>query len=180
MSKVDHKMDKGARIMNHGTKKVVINRCYGGFAINKACLFKLAEIKGLTLYPEVQFPDGHSTDSQSTDGHSTDLDWNTTYWTVPESNPHRQFASKIQKNWHKASSDDKVKSNKICIDLTLYSSPSNREDPDLIKAIESLGCIEASGRFALLKIVEIPDNITYLIEEKNGLETIHESHRIWY
>jgi hypothetical protein len=164
-------MDKGERTMDHGTKKVVINRCYGGFAISKACLFKLAEIKGLTLYPEVQFPEGQSTD---------DVDWNTTYWTVPESNPHRQFASKIQKNWKEASSDDKVKSNKICIDLTLYSNPSNREDPDLIKAIESLGCIEASGRFAELKIVEIPDNILYLIEENNGKETIHEAHRIWY
>jgi hypothetical protein len=160
-------MEKGARTMDHGTKKVVINSCHGGFSLSEACIFKLAEIKGFTLYPE--YPDG-----------VPKAMWSTTYWIVPESNPHRRFASVIQKNWKEASSDDKVKSNKICIDLTIASRPTNREDPDLIKAIESLGSEVASGCFADLKIVEIPDNITYLIEENGGKETIHEAHRIWY
>ena len=53
-----------------------------------------------------------------------------------------------------------------------------RNDPDLIAVVEELGA-EASGRFASLKIVEIPDDVDWVIEEYDGLEWIAESHRTW-
>jgi len=54
-----------------------------------------------------------------------------------------------------------------------------RTDPILISAIETLGPRKAGGRYAELKIVEIPDGISWYIEDYDGRETIHEDHRIW-
>lgn len=53
-----------------------------------------------------------------------------------------------------------------------------RNDPDLIAAVESLGKA-ASGRYAELAVVEIPDGIEYEIDEYDGLEHISEKHRTW-
>ncbi len=55
----------------------------------------------------------------------------------------------------------------------------DRTDENLIKAIETIGEKESSGRFAELKIVEIPDGIEWEIDEYDGIESIHESHRSW-
>ena len=55
---------------------------------------------------------------------------------------------------------------------------SNRSHPDLIAVIEALGD-EASGRFAEIKIVEIPDGIEWEIDDYDGVETIHEIHQSW-
>jgi hypothetical protein len=38
----------------------------------------------------------------------------------------------------------------------------------------------ASGGFASLKVVEIPDGIEWEIDEYDGKETIHEKHRSWF
>lgn len=54
----------------------------------------------------------------------------------------------------------------------------NRSHPLLIKAVEDLG-VAANGRFAQLKIVEIPDDVEFEISQYNGLEHIAEKHRTW-
>lgn len=53
-----------------------------------------------------------------------------------------------------------------------------RNDPDLIAAIETLGA-EANGFCSRLKIVEIPDGVEWEIDDYDGLESIHEVHRVW-
>lgn len=55
----------------------------------------------------------------------------------------------------------------------------NRTDPELIRCIETLG-EAANGEFAYLKIVEIPDDVDWIIEEYDGKEWIAEKHREWY
>lgn len=54
----------------------------------------------------------------------------------------------------------------------------NRTDPALIGCVEALGG-NANGRFAELRIVEIPDGIEYSIEDFGGHEWIAEKHRTW-
>lgn len=54
----------------------------------------------------------------------------------------------------------------------------NREHPLVVRVVEELGT-DASGRFADLKVVEIPDGVQYTIEEYDGLEHIAEVHRTW-
>ena len=54
-----------------------------------------------------------------------------------------------------------------------------RNDPDLITVVEELGD-EANDRHADLKVVEIPDNISWEICEYDGSEWVAETHRTWY
>lgn len=54
----------------------------------------------------------------------------------------------------------------------------DRADPVLVKVVEELGA-EANGSFAKLKIVEIPDNVEYQIDEYDGEEWVAERHRTW-
>lgn len=54
----------------------------------------------------------------------------------------------------------------------------NREHPLLIQVVEELGT-EADTRFSELKVVEIPDGVSYHIDEYDGRESIHEDHRSW-
>jgi len=53
-----------------------------------------------------------------------------------------------------------------------------RKDPVLIGVIEELGA-EANGRFAKLKIVNVPDGKEISIHEYDGLEHVEEVHETW-
>ena len=55
----------------------------------------------------------------------------------------------------------------------------DRADPDLVKTVEVLGKI-ANGPCSDLKVVDVPDDVEYEIEEYDGLERIAEKHRTWY
>ena len=59
-----------------------------------------------------------------------------------------------------------------------YESNFSRDDPDLVAVVEELGD-KANDMFSKLKIVEIPDGVNWIIDEYNGWESIHETHRIW-
>lgn len=53
-----------------------------------------------------------------------------------------------------------------------------RDDPDLVHVVRELKD-NANGGFAHLKIVKIPDNVDWAIEEYDGVECVSESHRTW-
>jgi ABC-type transporter Mla MlaB component len=95
-------------------KKVVINRCYGGFGLSHEAIMRIAEIKGIKLYTEDNF-----------DVHGI-----------------------------------------------------SREDKTLVMVVEELG-EKANGDCAELKIIEIPNDVEYTIEEYDGSEWIAEVHRTW-
>lgn len=56
----------------------------------------------------------------------------------------------------------------------------NRTDFKLIKCINTLGSERSSGDYAALKVVEIPDDVDWEIEEYDGAECVVEKHRKWY
>ncbi len=60
-----------------------------------------------------------------------------------------------------------------------YDFGYKRNDPYLIEAVEVLK-EEANSRFSNLKIIEIPDGIDWEITDNDGLETVHEKHRMWF
>lgn len=60
-----------------------------------------------------------------------------------------------------------------------YDDYDKRADPKLVECVETLGSAAASGRYANLKVVEIPDDVEYEIHSYDGLESIHEKHREW-
>ena len=53
-----------------------------------------------------------------------------------------------------------------------------RNDPDLVSVVEDLG-ESANGFAANLKIVEIPEDVDWCIEENDGREWVAEKHRTW-
>lgn len=53
-----------------------------------------------------------------------------------------------------------------------------RDDTDLVAVVQALG-ESASGTYAQLRVVEIPDGIDYTIDEYDGIEHIAERHRTW-
>ena len=54
-----------------------------------------------------------------------------------------------------------------------------RENKNLIEAIEKIGEKKSSGSLAELRIVEIPDDVEWEIDDYDGMESIHETHRVW-
>jgi len=54
----------------------------------------------------------------------------------------------------------------------------DRADPDLVAVVESMG--KASwGNHAQLKIVEVPDEVEWTVQEYDGMEWVAEVHRTW-
>lgn len=60
-----------------------------------------------------------------------------------------------------------------------YDDDFKRDDPILIGIIEEYGEKICSGAHCKLKIVEIPDDVDFVIEEYDGLEWVSEKHRTW-
>jgi len=63
-------------------------------------------------------------------------------------------------------------------DGDFYDREIQRDDPVLVEIVERLGNT-ASGHFANLVVVEIPDDVDWCIEEYDGNEWIAEVHRTW-
>jgi hypothetical protein len=54
----------------------------------------------------------------------------------------------------------------------------SRDDPLLVQVVEELG-EEANGPHASLKIIEIPDGTDWVINNYDGMESVHERHCSW-
>ena len=63
-------------------------------------------------------------------------------------------------------------------DPDFYDRDIERDDPYLIKVVKELG-LSANGAHANLKIVEIPGDIEWLVQEYVGAEWVAEKHRTW-
>ena len=62
---------------------------------------------------------------------------------------------------------------------TWASKRKNRDDPILIVVIHAL-CDEANGKYAKLKVIEIPDDVDWEIQSgDNGVEWVAEVCRYW-
>ena len=53
-----------------------------------------------------------------------------------------------------------------------------RDNPTLVRIVEKLG-ENAGGTYADLKIVEVPDDVNWYIEDYDGMEHVAERHRTW-
>lgn len=53
-----------------------------------------------------------------------------------------------------------------------------RDDAHLVQVVENLG-VASWGTNSELKVVDIPDGVTWYIYDYDGIETVHEEHRSW-
>lgn len=137
-------------------KKVILNKCFGGFDVSKEAYMLYAKKKGLTLYLY----------------ESELINRNFIYKKVNDDNSiFRHYFIKDMGNNVEISNENYEK-------YCLYLNDGHREDPILIEVVEELG-EKASGRFGNLKVVEIPDDLEYVIDEYDGIETLHQKVKEW-
>ena len=115
--------------------KVVINTCHGGFGLSHKATMRYAELKGITLYPYVT---NYITRKLKPYKEGGERPFIINYYTAPQ-----KGEGKNEEYWNK---------------------PNDRCDPHLIQVVEELK-EEANGEYAQLKIVEIPDDVKWTIEE---------------
>ena len=60
----------------------------------------------------------------------------------------------------------------------VYDHTIPRDDRHLVATVELLGP-GADGSSARLKIVEVPDDVVWVVEEYDGKEWVAERHRTW-
>ena len=76
------------------------------------------------------------------------------------------------------SKKERIKYNEKYSKVELDERDIDRDDSNLIKVVKELGG-EANGRCAQLEIIEIPDDVDWVIEEYDGIEWVAEKHRTW-
>ena len=54
-----------------------------------------------------------------------------------------------------------------------------RNDSALVQVVEELG-ESANGQYSKLKVIDIPDDVEWEIDEYDGSEWVAEKHRTWY
>jgi hypothetical protein len=137
--------------------KVVVNRCFGGFSLSAFGVRRYLELKGITAVCYLRKGDLHE---------RIDDDIN----LYPEGN--LQEFDVFTKNVGKLVTYNQ---------LAEYSSPNRdipRDDPDLVRVVEELG-EKANGRCANLAVVDVPDDVSWYIDEYDGSESVEERHRSW-
>jgi len=150
--------------------KVVINKCYGGFNLSPKGIKRFAELKGKECY-FFQWNIKPDTFEPLTLEQAEEQELSIFAFTVP--NPKDYLPEE------KRDVDGTYKEyNKKFSEIAISVGDIPRSDPDLVKVVEELG-EEANGMCSKLKIVEIPDNVNYEIDEYDGMESIHEVHRSW-
>lgn len=140
--------------------KLVVNKCFGGFGLSDKAVEMIMKRKGLDCfkYKQTKFGFKDNTDEFTKIESFNDDDLFRYYQTVYLG---EKFVGKFP--YDSLWSDYRIE----------------RNDVDLIAVIEELGEEAASGRFAELKIVEIPDDVSWEIDDYDGVETLHEVHRVW-
>jgi len=126
--------------------KIVYNTCYGGFSLSREAVMRYAEIKGITLYPD------------------DERNWYVNYFLCPPEEYERLCAE---------DASNPIGQDRFARSNALYFSPSGieRTDPALVQVVEELGD-KANGKYAKLRIYEVPAGTLYRIDEYDGKESV--------
>lgn len=141
--------------------KLVINRCFGGFGLSAKALYEYVKRKYGSAYIYLDDRKNYNHYFLSDTGYN-DIDSHSILVST------KDFGKDI---------DSRIINNNPDCFISRYRD-CDRDDPILVEVVEELG-EEASGTFANLSVVEIPDDIDWEIDDYDGVETIHEKHRTW-
>ena len=143
------------------SRKIVINSCYGGFGLSTLAIKEYLKLKGKEAY----FYEMDLTDIK-----------NIKYKKINYSKD-GMFIHCLTKDFGEEFEDIDLVDN----ELDKYSFNSRdikRDDYDLVKVVEKLKD-NSNTKCSNLKIVEIPEDVEWEIEEYDGDEWISEKHRTW-
>ena len=136
-------------------RKIVINKCFGGFGLSPLAIQKYAELKGSKAY---FYKSNYSLKTLTPEPYPTGEDSYTVFFGVPDA------------DWDSYDTHEDKR-------FDVYSV--HRADPDLVSVVEELGA-DANGHHAELQIVEIPEDVSWIIQDYDGQEWVAEAHRTWY
>ncbi len=140
-------------------KKVILNKCYGGFGLSPKAYQLYAKKKGFQA-----FAYKGNYDRERKVFYYTKLNY------LSENPSVSYFIKDFGDNvWINEEEYEKY---------NLYLSCGYREDKTLIEVVEELGD-EANSIYSKLVIVEIPDDLDYMIDEYDGIETLHQKVQEW-
>lgn len=138
--------------------EIVINKCFGGFGLSNKAVKRYYELKGQEVWfykqTKYKFKDGCD--------EYIKVDYNDENWFIYVCS--KDFGDKIREDIQ---------------EYFLYPEGKiERNDTILIQVVKELAQ-EANGRCSDLKIVEIPNDVEWEIEEYDGKEWVSEKHRTW-
>jgi hypothetical protein len=136
---------------NVGTKEVVINKCFGGFGLSHDGVMYYAKLKGIKLFAD-------------------EIRWN-------DSTVHK-FTKKDKEPICLHYATKMVKTEKELNDNYFSASDIKRDDPLLVQTVKDLGK-KSWGKLAELKVVEIPNDVNWELDEYDGIESVRETSRNW-
>ena len=146
-----------------GIQRIVINCKHGGFNLSEAAIRRYLELKGVQVWVE--------------DRKGTYMSLGPLYWLVPPG-PHRAKYDPSPEAWASMSHAERQAHNKLLESQLFYGRDVARDDPLLVQVVEELGDA-ANGKYAELKVVDIPSDVEWTIEEYDGAEWVAEKHRTW-
>jgi hypothetical protein len=147
--------------------KLVINKCYGGFGLSPIAQKRYLKLVGKECFfykqTKYKFDGGVNEYTRLSMKEATKC----------------TFCDTVTEDLGKTTTDIGRSKNSKHPDVYWYYGNIERNDPLLVKVVEELGCDAASAQLAELEIVDIPDDVEYTINEYDGIESVHESHRSW-
>ena len=139
--------------------KIVINRCYGGFGLSLEAVKLYCEKMNISIYMVEMKLRKDWTFDEPTEWKYLDINKYNSLFLNFTTKPLNEDGTMVEGSY-----------------FSIYNI--DRTDPILIDVVEELGEKSWDGT-SELEVVEIPDGIGYYINDYDGFESIHESHRSW-
>ena len=144
--------------------KIAINKCYGGFGLSPIATQLYLKKLGKECFFYKQTKYHFNKDSNGKDEHTK-----ITLAEAEECNFISVYTKDMGDKFEKHNND-----------YFWYDSfYDKRNDKLLIETIEELGEEKASAKLAKIRIIEIPDDVKWILDDYDGIESIHEEHRSW-
>jgi len=137
-------------------REIVINKCYGGFNLSMEAKKKYAKLNGVDVY-----------------FYKEDIHNKVTKVTSDKDDSAFIYALSVDLG----SSPIRHEFDEACNEH-FYHPDIQRDDKALVKVVKELG-EKAGYRYSELKVVEIPEDVEWAIEEYDGMEWVAEKHRTW-
>jgi hypothetical protein len=161
--------------------KVVVNKCWGGFGLSPAATARLAELNGRKCYFYTDKRDGNGNlvlngpmVRITIDDAGKDRAWIWYAYDIPDADKLR-----ATKRWNDMTEAEKKAQNALYEKHSVeHGRELERHDPKLVQVVEELGD-KANGAHARLVIVEVPDGVEYEVDDYDGMESVHEKHRVF-
>ena len=142
-----------------GVRYVVINTQHGGFGLSAEGIKRYLEITSTPYWIEEN--------RLSIVGPR--------FWLVA---PEHRVEDPDAETWHSMTLPERQQHNQLYSQQVFSDRDLDRDDPVLVQVVRELG--EAvNSKFSDLKVVEIPADVEWQIEEYDGREWIAEKHRTW-